>query len=892
MLNTPNGRDFHRYPMLLLAIYFAGGIASGHSHLLNTPRAFAAFASVVVICLIARKAAAFLVPLIFLPLGAIAYDLETRNVSADRIKRIYDGRRIESFEPVEIEGALNGFPEPAAGGWTVRIRVTSLAYKQDKNRVTGDIRLFVVVGDPTSERDYAELDLRHGSVVRVACRLEREDRYLNPGVMSTIRILDERGTDATGTVKSPLLIEKLGEDSTFLPLTWAYRARLYLIEQFRSKLSPEAAGVMIASLLGDDNFLDRRTAEVFRDGGTFHVLVISGLHITFIGGLVLWLTLFVTHRIVIRSILAAALLWAYTFSVGAEIPVVRASLMFSFLLLARITYREGSLLNALGTCTLLILLWRPGDLFSASFQLTFVSVAAIVGCSFPLIEKCRMIGRWYPSTNEPLPPNVPRLLRRACELLYWNEAVWTIENGRQIWSANLFKSPQLRWISAPNLKALVAYVLEGVFVSLVVQIWMLPLLVYYFHRVSPAGLILNLWVGVSLAFESFAAIAAVAVASISSWLAAPLIQITEISNSVMLSLPGLLSNSGVAGFRVPIYSGGPRMIYYFYFASLVVASVRLFRWEPFALRRPKRIASGVIALIAVPTFLGALIVLHPYSSPSADGLLRVEFLDVGQGDSALVTFPDGQTMLIDGGGQPDFAKAGEDGFEPDVSRIGERVVSEFLWEKGYSSLDFIVMSHADADHAQGLIDVAKNFRVGTIVIGETRAGSPALDELFAIADRDRVPVIKVSRGDAFNVGGVQIRVLHPSGEEQSAFDSANNDSIVLHLTFGAQRFLFTGDIEREAESELDRYAESSIQAEIVKVPHHGSRTSSTTTFVESVKAEVAIISVGRRSRFGHPHPEILKRWNDSGVEVITTGSKGTVTVETDGTATRKRTFLP
>ena len=135
---------------------------------------------------------------------------------------------------------------------------------------------------------------------------------------------------------------------------------------------------MNASLLGDKYFLDKDTADVFREGGTFHILVISGLHITFIGGLLLLLVMRLTRRRWIQFGVTAAVLWAYTLAVGADVPVVRAAIMFTVVSFSYVIYRQGSLLNALGVCGLVLLVWRPSDLFNPSFHLTFVSVVAIL----------------------------------------------------------------------------------------------------------------------------------------------------------------------------------------------------------------------------------------------------------------------------------------------------------------------------------------------------------------------------------------------------------------------------------------------------------------------------------------------------------------------------------
>jgi competence protein ComEC len=416
---------------------------------------------------------------------------------------------------------------------------------------------------------------------------------------------------------------------------------------------------------------------------------------------------------------------------------------------------------------------------------------------------------------------------------------------------------------------------------------MLPLLAVHFHRVSPASLLLNLWVGFFLAVESFAALFGVLFVSVSRDLAAPFIASAELANRLMMSLPTLLSTHELAGFRVPIYSGPARWIYVAYAVSVVGAGAALFMWEPFRLVRVRRWARVFISTSLLSGMLGALILAHPYSAPRADGKLKIDFLDVGQGDSALVTFPNGVTMLVDGGGRPNFRSDDEAAFLPDTPRIGEFVVSEFLWEKGYASIDYIVGTHADADHMQGLVDVVENFKVGTIIVSREEHGDDDFERLASVARRRSIP-ISVLSGDAISeIGGARVEIL---GSDQISAATANNASVVMKLIYGARSVLLTGDIERGREAELISFRGDELQADVIKVAHHGSRTSSSENFIRSVGAKLAVISVGRRSPFGHPHHEVVNRWRDSGADVIATGESGTITVSTDGSALEVRTF--
>ncbi len=318
-------------------------------------------------------------------------------------------------------------PELSVEGFFLELKAEKAIYKNETLEVSGKIRLFAFVPNEEIAAEYEALNLEYGSRIRVACRLEREDEYLNPGVVSKKEILDQKEIDATANIKSPLLVENLGEEKTFAPLAWIYERRQELIVDFKNNFSHSTAGIMIASLLGNKYFLDKQTADIFREGGTFHVLVISGLHITFIGGLTLLFVKFFTRKRLWQFVIASR------FFVGVFVRRRRGCSGHSRdhnvydSVFSQVIYRKGNLLNSLGACALILLVWRPEDLFSQSFQLTLVSVASIVAFAFPLIENLREIGSWSPTSEKPFPPKTSNFMKRFCETFYWRERVWEIE---------------------------------------------------------------------------------------------------------------------------------------------------------------------------------------------------------------------------------------------------------------------------------------------------------------------------------------------------------------------------------------------------------------------------------------------------------------------------------
>ena len=898
-----SGADFSLYPLLWLSVCLAAGILTARIFDFDWKISFAAAVvlSVLTVIFLKQRAAVYFVGCAFLAAGAFVYQAENQNLPDSRIKQIYDQKIVESNAPVKVEGILRGKPELSVGGFFLPLDAEILTFNNEARKVSGRVKLFAVISDEQTAAEYEQLNLQYGSKIRVACRLQRENNYLNPGVLTKIERLDEQEIDADAIIKSPLLIEKIEDTPVFLPLAWVYEQRQNLIVEFRDKFSVSTAGVLIASLLGDRYFLDKPTADVFREGGIFHILVISGLHITLIGGLILFLTRFLTKNRFWQFAVAASVLWAFALSVGAEIPVVRAALMFTILSFSQVVYRHGTLLNSLGACALILLIRRPDDLFSSSFQLTLASVGAIVAAAFPLVENLRSIGSWSPSPDAPFPPNVSVRLKTFCETLYWREEIGTIEIKRQIWSARLFKSPSKLIYKTVNVQKLAAYLFEGVAVSLIAQISLLPLAVIFFHRISLISIVLNLWVGFFIALETVAAVCAVTAARFSDLSALPLIKLTEIFNWFLLALPNLFVQNDWASFRLPAYSGWAQIFYLLYFASVISLAVNFSRWRPFDLvsqlesRNNRRILSASFASLLV---LLAIIVFHPAGAARADGKMHVDFLDVGQGDAALLTFPDGQTMLIDGGGKMNFSQKYVENetddepefFVPDTQTIGESVVSPFLWSKGLDKIDYILATHADADHIQGLTAVAENFRIRTAFFGRMPIKNANFAELEKVLNRKNISSVKLKRGDTLNFGGAVIEVLYPENDDNPNAESDNNHSLTLRLTYGNKRFLFTGDIEREAEHALLQ-SPAYLRAEFVKVAHHGSRTSSTAEFIGASKAEYAIISVGKKSRFGHPHREVVERWRQSGAKVLTTGERGTISILTDGKNLEIQTFI-
>ncbi|MFL6256940.1 MAG: ComEC/Rec2 family competence protein [Pyrinomonadaceae bacterium] len=929
MSGSPPTSNFSEHPLVALAAAFAAGVLL--ARLTHAPSSacvtLAALTSTLAFfnAFKRREAAARLAVLAFACAGAAFSSMEAREERGEsRLRGLYESGRIASAEPVELTGVLERAPEIAPDALVLSLRVEAVRHKSVETSCSGRVELFAPVPDARAEAAYDSLELRRGARVRVAAALTRAERFRNPGARPFGEYLDVRDVDARGTLKSALLVERLDDEAVFLPLALLDEWRTSLVRKADATFSTDAAGVFKAAVLGNRFGLSRGAAERFRESGTIHALVISGLHIAFLGGLVWALARRLTRRPIVRWAASVACVWAYTLGVGAEASVVRAALTFTLATLAPALGRRSGALNATGGAALALLVWRPANLLDPSFQLTFLSVLAVLAFALPLVSNLKAIGEWRPTRATPYPPACPRWFRVLAETLYWRDRAWRRETARASHSYELFKTPLAsrleRWRVQPALR----FAFVAVLMTIVVQLVLLPPQAVYFHRFSLASLVLNLFAGALLVAQAFNALAAMTLAEVNTTLAAPLIRLTEASTYLLIHGVDPFTRAGIASFRLPAYTGAASVLYALHYAPLLLLARALLRWRPLAdPPRAKRFEEGsrvqvdeekaikrraevrgrrvskAAGWMSVTTAF--IIVAHPFSAPRPDGRLRVDFLDVGQGDAALVTMPDGSTLIVDGGGHPNFRTPHRDEeveeFEPDSRGVGDAVVAEYLWWRGLSRVDYVLATHADADHIDGLNDILKSFGARAALVGRTPHGDEEFAR-FSLTARDAgVPVYVVARGDRLRFGAVEVDVLWPPPvetltEEERAHiaTSANDDSVVLRLRYGHRTLLLTGDIESRTEHALVS-AGDDLRSDALKVAHHGSRTSSTGGFIAATRPAFAVISVGRDSPYGHPHAEVLARWRDAGAQVLITGERGMITVSTDGEDLKVETFV-
>lgn len=255
--------------------------------------------------------------------------------------------------------------------------------------------------------------------------------------------------------------------------------------------------------------------------------------------------------------------------------------------------------------------------------------------------------------------------------------------------------------------------------------------------------------------------------------------------------------------------------------------------------------------------------------------MRINFIDVGQGDSCLIRYK-GTNIMIDSGGS---LSKNKDGKSYD---IGENVLNNYLLNRGITRLDYIMASHFDEDHSQGFVFLLKNMKVKNVIISEQYKTSSIYEQFKQICKKQNIQIIYVRSGDEIRIKDLAFKILHPkSKENQISENPLNNNAIVCMVKYKNRRILFTGDIEKVAENEMVKEYTNGLKADILKVGHHGSKTSTTKEFLDLINPSVALIGVGQNNKFGHPNEDVIKRLEEKNIQIYRTDEMGEISVIID-----------
>lgn len=776
--------------------------------------------------------------------------------------------RTDLREPVLLDGQIAGTPIRAAYGLQFDLKVTELETGGRAYAATGKVRVHMARSDdPEMSAVTESLHLEHGDSIRVLAHLRRPRVYENPGSFNYRRWLESiEDIQWQGSVESPLSIQKVKAASGFTPSKLIEDVRRRLlggIDALYPAWLPEGrnGAVLKAVLLGDRSSLDSETIEDFRKTGLYHLLVIAGLHVGLITMLVGAVLRLFRARESTRTVAVLVFLLGYALLVEQRAPTLRATLMISTVLVARLLYREHYGLNAIGLAGLILLVQRPAWLFESGFQLSFSAALLIAGLVVPIVER----------TTEPFQRALGRLddVERDAmldpHLAQFRLDLRLVMRGLSARLPRLAAHPRIlaALVTVPMRAALWAANL--ILFSAILQLGLLLPMAKTFHRVAFAGIGLN-----ALAIPLMTTLLALALPtvllsavapSLTAWLAKPLGLVMR----GLFALTDLPRLPGGLSYRVP---DPPLWVGLGFALSVIVAA-----W---ALVRHRRVFwAAFVAFGAFATF----VCVHPFAPKLPAGMIEITALDC-PGDAVVLVLPDRTTMLVGAG--RGRGMIGSDGlFQRGRWNPGEDIVSPYLWSRGISKLDIVVLTPAHTLQLAGATAVVKNFRVREIW-HPPLPYAPEYQALFDEARQRRTQIREVTAGEEILRGGVSINILWPPGANTDTDPSPAAESVVMRVARGPSSVLLASDISDKVERHLAR-SDVPLQSQVLKVVHHGDR-SADGQFLARVSPQIALVVAENGNPAREPRGALLERFRAVGARVLRTDLNGALTIEINGSS--------
>ncbi len=671
---------------------------------------------------------------------------------------------------------------------------------------------------------------RMGDSLRFHCRLYPPRGFCNPGGFSYQRHLAFKRIYAIGFLSEEKGWVKIGKgfkNPVLLQIEdWRDQIRHFL----QKESDPRFSGIFEALVLGEQGNIPEEIKEYFTSTGIAHLLAISGDHLGIIALLSFSLIFWVLKRSEFLLLTFSLKKWA----AGLTIPII---LLYTFIAGGGISVVRATIMVIVFFLSILFSRERNllYTLILAAFLILLVSPPSLFDISFQLSFL-----------------SVLSILYFLPKILY--------EFGQK----DILPQP------TTSLKTrLWCYLKISLLATTIATLGTAPFVVLHFNRISPIGLITNLlaipWVGFLIVPISL-------IASFLSFFVSPLatllINLNHFLTLALLEVLSFLASFPLASIYLPTPSAFEILLFYL----LLFLSIHLRRE-----RLPQYLFVGILFIFALDL---AYWNLRGYFQNE----LKMTFIDVGQGDSILIEFPRGKRMLIDGGG-----------LYGERFDIGKKVIAPFLWKKKICRIDYLVLTHPDPDHLKGLLFIASHFSIDQFWENGLRVESPSYQGLEEILLRKKIKrYILHASISTLNIHGVQLSILHPPERKEPKSEKVdsryiNNQSLVMKLQFKNIRVLLTGDIEEEAEDRMLREG-LSLKADILKIPHHGSLSSSTLPFLQRVKPSYAILSVDNRNKAKLPHPEVLRRYERLGIKIFRTDQKGAISITTDGEKIKLSSF--
>lgn len=586
-----------------------------------------------------------------------------------------------------------------------------------------------------------------------------------------------------------------------------------IIDNIKKILPEETRELFLGILIGSDDNLQDNIKVSFEKSNLTHLLAVSGAHIAYI---IAGLTYVFKKLNIIKSIqkiFISLFLIFFMYVTEFSASVVRATIMGITVVLPALIHRKQDTLTTITFSLLVILICNPYKILDIGLILSYLATIGII-----LFSKM--------SNKNEIKTIQDKLINEIKELLL---------------------------------------------ITIFANIFVLPIMIYNFNTISLTFLISNLIAGILIGPITIGGFVLILI----SFINIKVTYIIGIPYNLLLKLL-IISTSLVS--KIPfsqIFIPTPDIfwvIIYYFLLTLIFSYIILKRkcsnryifnvlhnW----IIKIKHYIKKYIVLILI---LIIFILITIFIVKIVPDNLKIYFIDVGQGDSTLIITPVNKKLIIDSGGS-----------ESGKFDVGENTLVPYLLDRGITCLDYICISHFDADHCQGFEYLLENIRVKNIIISKQYEVTDNFNKIMNIVDKRNINILKVEAGNVIKLDKyVKLKVLHPGSKLSS---NINDNSIVIKLEYSHFSCLFTGDISKEVENSLINKYGNYLKTDILKVAHHGSKTSSSEEFLKKVKPQIALIGVGENNKFGHPNNSVIERLNKINCKVYRTDLMGEISLE-------------
>lgn len=736
---------------------------------------------------------------------------------------IFQNQKYESYykdgEEIKVEAIVISDAQEKEYNYVYKIKILC-ADNNDKYKNT---YLYLKTSKKSTEK------LKYGDKIEVKGSFTEASSQRNYGGFNYKEYL--KSLKIYGTIKANQL-KVLSGDCLNNVFNLANQVSSMMKQKIDSSMEETQAAIIKGIIFGDSSDIEKEIQENFRISSISHVLAVSGMHVSY---LVIGIQLFLKSIIGKRKtrFITIVFLIFYMFITGFSPSVVRASMMSILLIGGEILYRKNDIWTSMAISLFLILIYNPFLIENIGLQFSYIGTMGIM------------------------------ILHKSVFSFLKN-----------------IKIKNKKWKYKFNRKTIffISKIKEILAVTLSAQLAIFPIMIYHFNLFGVYFLISNLLVSVMIGpIIIFSTIFIVF-----SFIFNPISKVICIVLKLLIQMLIIISNLAELPFS-KLYLSTPKiwMILLYYILIITFNFIYCLYTSP-KLNNTQVRVRNLIALAKYKIFLNKkksiikifIIILLFFLFQFIPKNLEINFVDVGQGDCTFIVTPRNKTILIDGGG------SSSDEFD-----VGKSTLLPYILDKGYTKIDYIFISHFDQDHVGGILSILQKIKVKKVIISKQEENSENYQKFLEIIKEKGVSVAIVKMGDRVKIeNGIYFDILWPTFE-QIQENKLNNNSLVMKMYYHNFSVLFTGDIEEEAEKKiLETYKseKNKLVSNVLKVAHHGSKTSTIKEFLDTVNPQIALIGVGKNNMFHHPSEEIIDKLKEYGAIIYRTDERGEITIRVNG----------